>query len=313
MTYAFDPELATAVPTLPITDLSDLAAARAVVTELRDHLPTDTEGIQVDDVLVPARRGEPDVRLRIYRPARTATPAALYVIQGGGFVIGDIDVAQPMCVEFARELGVAVVSVEYRLAPETPYPGPLEDVYTGLAWLASHAWELGVDPRRIVTYGISSGGCLCGGLSLLARDRGGPHIAYQFMNVPVLDDRLSTPSMQAFVDTPLWNRPQAELSWDAYLGPGVRGTDAVPIYAAPARATDLSELPPAYVSVKQFDPLRDEGIAYAVAMQAAGVNVELHLSPGTFHGSGRITDAAISRRECEEQLAVLRNAIGCGN
>jgi acetyl esterase/lipase len=310
MTYAYDPELAPVVSTLPVTDLSDLAAARAEVSELKDHLPApDTEGVRIDDVLVPARGGEPDVRLRVYRPVRTVTTAALYTVHGGGFVLGDLDVVQPMCVGFARELGVVVVSVEYRLAPETTYPGPLEDVYTGLLWLAGHAAELGVDPRRIVTYGISSGGCLSGGLSLLARDRGGPHIAYQFLTVPVLDDRLSTPSMREFVDTPLWNRPQAEISWDAYLGPGLRGTDAVPIYAAPARATDLRGLPPAYVSVKQFDPLRDEGIAYALAMQAAGVNVELHLFPGTFHGSARITDAAISRRECEEHLAVLRRAI----
>jgi acetyl esterase/lipase len=112
--------------------------------------------------------------------------------------------------------------------------------------------------------------------------------------------------MREFVDTPLWNRPQAELSWDAYLGPGIRATEAVSCYAAPARATELSGLPPAYVSVKQFDPLRDEGIAYAVALQAAGVNVELHLFPGTFHGSTRCADAAISRREHEEQLTVLR-------
>ncbi|MEV5714334.1 alpha/beta hydrolase [Amycolatopsis mediterranei] len=309
MVYAFDPELATAVPALPVTDLGDLALARAGVRELRDRLPRpDTAGLRIDDVRVPGDGHE--VALRVYRPARPRTPAALYFVHGGGFVVGDLDVALVPCVELVRALGIVVVSVDYRLAPETRYPGPLEDVYTGLCWLAGHADELGVDPRRIVTYGISSGGCLSGGLALLARDRGGPPIAYQFLNAPVLDDRLETPSMREFVDTPLWNRPQAEISWDAYLGPGVRATEAVPCYAAPARATDLSGLPPAYVAVKQFDPLRDEGIAYAVAMQAAGVNVELHLFPGTFHGSARCTDAAISRREQEEQLAVLRHVTG---
>ncbi|MET8994897.1 alpha/beta hydrolase [Amycolatopsis sp. NPDC004169] len=306
MVYAFDPELATAVPALPITDLGDLVTARAAVSELRDRLPApDLAGLRIDDVPVPADGHE--VALRVYRPAHPVAPSALYFVHGGGFMVGDLDVAQVPCVELVRALGIVVVSVEYRLAPETPYPGPLEDVYTGLCWLADHADELGVDPDRIVTYGISSGGCLSGGLALLARDRGGPRVAYQFLNAPVLDDRLATPSMREFVDTPLWNRPQAEISWDAYLGPGLRATDAVPCYAAPARATDLTGLPPAYVAVKQFDPLRDEGIAYAVAMQAAGVNVELHLFPGTFHGSTRLTDAAISRREQEEQLAVLRH------
>nr|AXL06305.1 alpha/beta hydrolase [uncultured bacterium] len=309
MVYAFDPELATVVPALPITDLGDLVTARAAVSELRDRLPApDVEGLRIDDVRVPADGHE--VVLRLYRPVRPVAPSAVYFVHGGGFMVGDLDVAQVPCVELVRALGIVVVSVEYRLAPETPYPGPIEDVYTGLCWLAGHAEEVGVDPRRIVTYGISSGGCLSGGLALLSRDRGGPPIAYQFLNAPVLDDRLETPSMRAFVDTPLWSRPQAEISWDAYLGSGVRATDAVPCYAAPARATDLRGLPPAYVAVKQFDPLRDEGIAYAVAMQAAGVNVELHLFPGTFHGSARCADAAISRREHEEQVAVLRHVTG---
>ena len=232
MVYAFDPELATAVPALPVTDL---ALARAGVRELRERLPRpDTAGLRIDDVRVPGDGHE--VALRVYRPARPRTPATLYFVHGGGFMVGDLDVALVPCVELVRALGIAVVSVDYRPAPETRYPGPLEDVYTGLCWLAGHAEELGVDPRRIVTYGISSGGCLSGGLALLARDRGGPPIAYQFLNAPVLDDRLETPSMREFVDTPLWNRPQAEISWDAYLGPGVRATDAVPYYAAPAPA-----------------------------------------------------------------------------
>jgi acetyl esterase len=308
MKYAFDPELAAVVPSLPAAGLEDLATARAEVEELRQLLPKpDTEGLLVEDVVTP---GNPGVRLRLFRPVRPAAPAALYLIHGGGFVLGDIDLAGQVCADFARELGVVVVAVAYRLAPETPYPGPLDDVYAGLCWLAGHAGELGVDPRRIVTYGVSSGGGLGAGMALLARNRGGPHIAYQFMTTPALDDRLGTPSMREFVDTPLWDRRQAEISWDAYLGHRVRGTDAVPAYAAPARATDLSGLPPAYIAVKQFDPLRDEGIAYALALQAAGVNVELHLFPGTFHGSVRVADAAISRRERAEELAVLRRAIG---
>ena len=144
-------------------------------------------------------------------------------------------------VRLASELGVVVVSVDYRLAPETPFPGPLEDVYAGLVWMSAQAGELGIDPRRIAIHGTSAGGGLCAGLALLARDRGGPHIAFQFLSVPELDDRLTSPSMTAFTDTPFWNRPRAVLSWDCYLGPGRAGSDDVPVYAAPARATVLAD------------------------------------------------------------------------
>jgi acetyl esterase len=134
-----------------------------------------------------------------------------------------------------------------------------------------------VDASRIAIHGVSAGGGLCAALALPARDRGGPAIAFQFLAIPEVDDRLTTASTTAFTDTPMWNRPNAVISWDAYLGAGLPGTDGVSPYAAPARATDLSGLPPAYVSVMHFDPLRDEGVAYALGMLAAGVTVELHL------------------------------------
>jgi acetyl esterase len=213
-------------------------------------------------------------------------------------------------VALARAVGAVVVTVEYRLAPEAPFPAPLEDVYAGLVWFAEHAADYGVDPARIAIHGISAGGGLCAGLALLARDRGGPAIAFQYLGVPEVDDRLTTPSMTAFTDTPIWNRPNAIVSWDSYLGEGVPGSADVSPYAAPARATDLSGLPPAYVSTMAFDPLRDEGIAYGLALLAAGVPVELHLFPGTFHGSTLIEGAAISKREITERVAVLRRALG---
>jgi acetyl esterase len=232
MTYAFDPELAPAVPMLPQVDVTDL-------------------------------------------------PAAIFNVHGGGFIIGNLDIDHANNLRYTREIGVVVVSVDYRLAPEAPYPAGLEDCYAALVWTAKNAAELGVDPARIAIHGGSAGGGLCAALALLARDRGGPAIAFQYLGVPELDDRLGTPSMRAFVDTPMWNKPRAEISWDCYLGPGVRGGADVPVYAAPARATDLAGLPPAYVSVMEFDPLRDEGIAYAQALLAAGVTTELHLFPGT--------------------------------
>jgi acetyl esterase len=309
--YAFDPELAAAVAMLPTLDVSDIPTARATMKELRAGLPDpDETGISVTDVTVPGPAGAPDVTLRIYRPDEVAGPIGIYDVHGGGFILGDIDASHAGNVALARAVGAVVVTVEYRLAPEAPFPAPLEDVYAGLVWFAEHAADYGVDPARIAIHGISAGGGLCAGLALLARDRGGPAIAFQYLGVPEVDDRLTTPSMTAFTDTPIWNRPNAIVSWDSYLGEGVPGSADVSPYAAPARATDLSGLPPAYVSTMAFDPLRDEGIAYGLALLAAGVPVELHLFPGTFHGSTLIEGAAISKREITERVAVLRRALG---
>jgi len=310
MPYAFDPELAAAIPHLPDLDSDDPLAIRAELSAMIAKLPApDTTGLRLEDRQIPGRDGDPTVAVRIYRPEQRGAPAGIYSVHGGGFVAGDLETEHAVNVKLARELGVVVVSVDYRRAPETPFPGPLEDIYAGLVWMAAHAGELGIDAPRIAIYGASAGGGLCAALALLARDRGGPHIAFQFLSVPELDDRLTTPSMTEFTDTPLWSRPRAVVSWDCYLGPGRAGTDDVSIYAAPARATDLAGLPPAYVAVMHFDPLRDEGIAYALAMLSAGVSVELHLFPGTFHGSLLIEGAAVSQREQAETVAVLRKAL----
>jgi acetyl esterase/lipase len=309
-TYAYDPELAAAVPLLPTMERHDVAAMRKSLNEMVPAAsPEDAIGIQIEDRVVPGRDGDPDVGIRIYRPEQPSSPAAVYSVHGGGFILGDLETEHGPNLRLASQLGVVVVAVDYRLAPETPYPGPIEDVYAGLVWMSEHADDLGIDADRIAIKGTSAGGGLCAGLALLARDRGGPDICFQFLAVPELDDRLATPSMSAFTDTPLWNRPAAVVSWDHYLGAGRAGGDDVPIYAAPARATDLAGLPPAYISVMQFDPLRDEGIAYALALLAAGVTAELHLFPGTFHGSSLIRNAAISRRETAETIAVLRRAL----
>jgi len=310
MTYAFDPEIAPVVPLLPTLDGSDPVAARASLSQMIAQLPApDTTGVQFEDRRIPGAPGDPEVAIRVYRPEERSAPAAVYSVHGGGFISGDLDTEHALNIRLARELGVVVVAVDYRLAPETRFPGPLEDVYAGLVWTAEHADELGIDPGRIAIHGASAGGGLCAALALLARDRQGPHIAFQFLSVPELDDRLATVSMTAFTDTPLWNRPNAVASWDHYLGAGRAGTGDVSMYAAPARATDLAGLPPAYVSVMHFDPLRDEGIAYALGMLTAGVTVELHLFPGTFHGSALIQNAAISQREQAEVVAVLRQAL----
>jgi len=310
VSYPFDPELAAAVELLPKLDLTDLQGARDALTKLRAELPApDPTGVTVTEVLIAGPAGAPEIPLRIYRPDVPSGPVGVFDVHGGGFILGDLDMVHASNLTLAREVGAVVVSVDYRLAPEDPYPAGLEDCYAGLVWFAEHAEEYGVDPDRIAIHGISAGGGLAAGLALLARDRGGPAIAFQYLGVPEVDDRLGTPSMTAYTDTPLWNQPNAVLSWAAYLGAGVPGTADVPVYAAPARATDLSGLPPAYVSAMEFDPLRDEGIAYALGLQAAGVQVELHMFPGTFHGSSLVEHAAISQLERSEEITVLRRGL----
>ena len=302
--YRVDPALAAAFAAMPAhTGPTDIVSTRARLNGLK-HLQqsADTTGLTVTD-----HRIGPGVPVRVYQPAgRTGLPAIL-TMHPGGFMVGDLDFNHGLHADLARAVGAVVVSVDYRLAPEHPFPAAIEDCDAALTWLAEHP---AVDPTRIALHGISAGGGLCAALALLTRDRGGPAIAFQYLNIPQLDDRLATRSMTEFVDTPMFSRAAAIRSWDAYLGPGVRGRDSVSPFAAPARCTDLSGLPPAYIAVMQHDPLRDEAIAYAQALLAAGVSVELHLFPGTFHGSAAIAATAeVTVREHEERIAVLRKAL----
>ena len=210
-------------------------------------------------------------------------------------------------INLVRRLGVRVALVEYRLAPENPFPAGLDDCYAALCWLHDEAAALGVDRDRIAVGGQSAGGGLAAATVLLARDRGRPAVCFQYLDIPELDHRLDTPSMRAFVDTPMWSRAQAEASWRDYLGSYAA---AVSPYASPAIAPDLRRLPPAYVTTMEFDPLRDEGIAYALRMLQAGVSVELHNFPGTFHGSMIAISAAVSRRAHAELLVALARGLG---
>jgi acetyl esterase/lipase len=309
MTYAYDPELAAVVAVLPPLDISDIAAARARMEAMREQLPpfVKPDGITIEKRTVPGPAGDPDIEVAIFRPVELAAGApALYWIHGGGFVLGDVDGDLVAPSQVADELGAVVVSVEYRLAPEHPFPAPVEDCYAGLVWMAAHADELGFEPRKLAIGGLSAGAGLAAAVALMARDRGGPALCFQVLDIPEVDDRLSTPSMKRFTDTPLWNHPNAILSWEAYLGPDHGETSP---YAAPARADDLSGLPPAYVVTCEFDPLRDEGIEYAQRLVQAGVATELHHYPGTFHGSsGAGAGTAISNRMGQDRLAALARA-----
>jgi acetyl esterase/lipase len=256
--------------------------------------------MQIEDRTVPA---DPAVAVRIYRPA-TARGAAIVWLHSGGFVMGDLDTEHPSLIRLADETCALLISVDYRRAPEHRFPAALDDAYAALKWTAEHAAELGVDPERIAIGGHSSGGGLAAALALRARDQQGPGIRFQMLSQPCLDDRQETWSARTFTDTPFVYRDKITAVWRHYLGSG----PATP-YAAPARATDLSGLPPTYIGTAEFDPLRDEGICYALRLLQAGVPVELHQWPGTFHGSQAVLSAEVSQRQNAEMIGVLSRAL----
>jgi len=202
-----------------------------------------------------------------------------------------------------------VVSVDYRLAPEHPYPAAVDDCFAGLEWTWSHAPELDIDPGRIGVGGSSAGGALAASVALRARDSGGPPLVFQILNYPVIDDRMDTPSMRAFDATPMWTSGATADMWVHYLGdPSDRG-DVSP-YAAPGRAADLSGLPPAYVLTAELDPLRDEGIDYARRLMEAGVPTELHTVVGACHGFDIIAaEGALGQRAIDEQVRALKRGL----
>jgi acetyl esterase len=295
-----DPELEAFIPLFPRADLTDPVTARENLAKLAATAPAaDTADMEIEDRTVPA---DPDVAVRIYRPHRSH--GALVWLHGGGFVMGDLDTEHPWAARLADGSGAMVIVVGYRRAPEHRFPAALDDAYAVLTWAVQEAAELGIDPGRIAVGGHSAGAGLAAAVALRARDQQGPPICFQLLNQPELDDRQETWSARHFTDTPWMNRDKLAATWRHYLG----SASASP-YAAPARATDLSGLPPAYVATAEFDPLRDEGITYALPLLQSGVAVELHQWPGTFHGSQAILSAEVSQRQIAELGAALRRAL----
>ncbi|UYX92274.1 alpha/beta hydrolase [Streptomyces sp. BI87] len=229
---------------------------------------------------------------------------------GGGMVLGTPETDDARVSAYARDVGCVVVSAEYRPAPEHPHPVPVEDCYRALGWTAGQAKALGVDPHRLAVGGISAGGGLAAATAPLARDRGGPALAFQLLLCPMLDDRNTTPSSREFSRAVAWPRADNLFGWSALLGP-LAGAGRVPPYAAPARAADLSGLPAASVDVGELEVFRDECARYALRLAEAGVPAELRLSPGAFHGfDGVLPQVTLSRRAAAEQVAALRRALG---
>ena len=307
-----DPEIASVVPFLP--ERPEGATIQDARKELEAMLGVGApapgeELLDVTHRTIPGPDGAPEVPVIIYRPkSATGLLPGVVDFHGGAFIMGSAQMDHMANVRIANEANAVVVSVDYRLAPEHPFPAGVEDCYAGLLWTHANAADLGIDTTRLAITGGSAGGALAAAVALMARDRNGPAICFQALNIPVTDDRLVTWSSRQFVDVPMFNRPGAENMWLSYLGPGYEARETSP-YAAPNRAADLSGLPPAYVQTMELDPLRDEGIDYAKRLMAAGVSVELHCYPGTFHGSGLATHAAVSQRSGKELIDALAAAL----
>ena len=267
-----------------------------------------SEAVRMAERRIPGAKGDPDVRVKIYEPkARGKILPGLLFIHGGGFIGGSADSMDAKCRVMSEEIDCVIVNVEYRLAPEHPYPAAPEDCYAALEWFFGRAGELGVDPSRIGVYGGSAGGGLAIALTLLARDRKGPPIRFQMANYPMIDDRSVTAYCNEITDERVWNKAQTQFGWACYLG---ENPGEISPYAAPARAKDLSGLPPAYSCVGELDPFRDETIAYVSRLAQAGVPVEFHLYPGCFHGfQGIVPYAEVSKRSLREQFDVLKRAL----
>lgn len=302
------PELRSIWDTLPEQDFGDLAAARRKLASSIEPLAA-AAGVDCRDVFVPALGGEaPAVRVQIFTPGGVpdSPRAGLLWIHGGGYILGSIDAEAAFCQQLATDLDAVVCAVDYRLAPENPFPAGLEDCYSVLCWMFANASELQIDAARIGVAGNSAGGGLTAALCLLARDRQGPTIVFQMPLYPMIDDRNTTPSSYDVVDKRAWARSHNLAAWTHYLGQAVE----VSPYAAPARAENLVGLPPAYTMVGTCDSLRDETIAYVARLAQAGVPVEFHLVPGGFHAFEFIVpDAPVSRRAMGEYIGALRRGL----
>ncbi|MCX4766900.1 alpha/beta hydrolase [Streptomyces sp. NBC_01275] len=315
----FDPELAAALelikdmisPAMTPEDIETVRQGPGIAMSAAQDMTLDG-AFEIEDRTVPGPEGAPDISLLICRPTSPA-PArprpVVYHVHGGGMVLGNNRVGTIGALAWAKELDLVVVSVEYRLAPEHPYPAPVEDVYAGLLWTAEHAEELGADPERIVIAGASAGGGLSAALALLLRDRKGPQALGQLLMCPMLDDRNDTPSSHQMAGLGIWDRTANDTGWGALLGADRGGPDVSP-YAAPARAEDLSGLPPAFLDVGSAETFRDEVVTYASRIWQAGGVAELHVWPGGFHGfEGFAPQARISRSAGAAQLDWLRRLL----
>jgi acetyl esterase/lipase len=312
--HLVDLELKPVLDFFPPLELSrdTLPELREMLNQMRAAMPVATNfPVAVDHLTIPGPEDAPALRVLSYRPtqAKGPLPAVLH-IHGGGYVIGSADMMDAANRELAAELNCAVVSVDYRLAPETPHPGPLEDCYAALKWLHKNAAELQVDAARIGVKGESAGGGLAAALALLARDRGEVSLAFQHLIYPMIDDRTAASAdLHRYVGEYVWTPAHSRFGWSCLLGAAPGGAGISP-YAAAARAGNLEGLPKTFISVGALDLFLEEDLDYARRLTRAGVPVELHVYPGAFHGFDMAPQTArVAKAAARDSHDALRRAL----
>ena len=313
--HLVDPELLAALEVMPPFNLTVemLPQMRGMMGEM---MKMQAAGAPPSDVVVeerhvPGPAGAPDVRVLIFSPPGgpgAAKPGYLH-IHGGGYIMGVPEMMNLQNKALVSEIGCVVVSVDYRLAPETPHPGPVEDCYAALKWFHANAASLGVDPGRIAIGGESAGGGLSAALGLLTRDRGEVPLAFQLLIYPMIDDRTVTlADPHRFAGEFIWTAHSNDFGWRSLLGQAPGGPGVSP-YAAAARAEDLAGLPPTFISVGALDIFLDEDIDYAKRLLAAGVPTELHVYPGAYHGFDAAFEADVTKRFRRDAIQALKRAL----
>jgi triacylglycerol lipase len=303
--HLVDPQLLPLLDAFPTVVLN-----AATLAELRTRTlplpPPEDCGVELALHQVPGPDGAPEVGMRVYRPrAAEGALGCIFHIHGGGFVGGSASEVEFLHRPLAASLGCVIVSVDYRLAPETAFPGNVEDCYAALGWTFANAAALGIDPDRVGVMGESAGGGLAAALALLARDRGQYRLAFQHLVYPMLDDRTCTAAPHPVAGEFAWTADSNGFGWASLLG-HAPGVDGVSPYAAPARATDLAGLPPTFISTAALDLFVDEDIEYAARLNRAGVAVELHVWPGAFHGFDLMPGAAVADAAKAASSSALR-------
>lgn len=306
------PELVEFLDLLPALEINDdtLAHVReGLVSMYAPKKDYADPNVSIERLTIPSESSSSELEVLVFTPKNRNKPSpGMLHIHGGGFIIGTAEIANPINVLRAAELGCVIVSVEYRLAPEVKAPGAVEDCYAALKWLHNESTALGIDKTKIAICGESAGGGLAANLTHYARDRREFPICFQVLIYPMLDDRtVSAAIANKYVGEFGWTRDHNAFAWKAILGqaPGLAHT---PPYAAAARQSDLSALPPAYIYTGALDLFLEEDVAYAMRLLKAGVPVELHVFPGAYHGFDTVPGANIADRAVRESIEALAQA-----
>lgn len=279
---------------------------RSAIPQMMAARPLPDLPVSSNVINIPSGDDGCGIRCLLIQPrSSSASMPAILHFHGGGHVLGIPEMDQPQLMRWAAELGCLVLSVDYRLAPETPFPGPMDDAYAALRWLNEQSDLLGINPDRIAVSGGSAGGAMAACLCLMARDRGEYKIAFQHLEAPRLDDRLAAPEdANPFTGEFVWTRANSAFCRDAYLG-----INTAHPYGSAARATSQSDLPPAYIAVGSLDLFVDECLAYTARLIRAGVPVELIVYPGCFHGFKIAAEANVTIRAEDDNIRALRKAL----